>query len=280
MTRKVLPSIQALEAPSGATWEAPSGAFQRWEPVKAALSDEPNTININDQIGESFDGTGVTARLVGSILRKAKGEDVVVNINSPGGDFFEGVTIYNMLREHDGAVNVNVLGLAASAASIIAMAADDLKIAKSAFLMIHNSWGLVMGNQNDMRQASETFAVFDKSMAGVYSDRTGIPTAKIAALMDADTWMDGETAVADGFADGFLASDDVIEDEEQAANAKHKIDVILAKQGVSRSERRKMLSEIASTQNAAGTATQDAGDSGLIEALSQFVADTNKEPAK
>ena len=115
MTLRKLPAVQALEAPKGATWEAPSSAFNHWAPVKAAAADGPNTININDPIGESFDGTGVTARLVGSILRKADGSDVVVNINSPGGDFFEGVTIYNMLREHAGAVSVNVLGLAASA---------------------------------------------------------------------------------------------------------------------------------------------------------------------
>jgi len=274
MTLRKLPAVQALEAPKGSTWEAPSSAFHHWAPVKSAASDDANTININDSIGENYDGTGITSRLVGSILRKSAGKDVVVNVNSPGGDFFEGVTIYNMLREHDGAITVNVLGLAASAASIIAMAADELKIAKSAFMMIHNSWGLVMGNQNDMRQAAETFAVFDKSMANVYADRSGMPAEGIAKLMDADTWMDGETAVEDGFADGFLASDEVVEDKEQATSAKRKVDVMFAKQGVPRSERRKMFGELAGTQDAAGTNTQNAVDNPeLVKALSDLLAE-------
>ncbi len=170
MTQRTLPTVQALNAPHG-TWEAPTSAYDRWLPVKAASSDDKNTINIYDQIGESFDGSGMTAKIVNSVLRKADGETITVNVNSPGGDFFEGVTIYNMLREYDGTVNVNVIGLAASAASIIAMAADELKIAKSGFLMIHNSWGLVIGNQHDMREAADTFSVFDESMANVYADR-------------------------------------------------------------------------------------------------------------
>ena len=139
MTRKTLPSVQAFDAPRGAEFDAPSSALDQWQPVKAASDTDANTINIYDQIGETWDGTGMTARLVNSVLRRAKGDDVQVNVNSPGGDFFEGVTIYNMLREYDGTVNINVIGLAASAASIIAMAADDLKIAKSGFLMMIQS---------------------------------------------------------------------------------------------------------------------------------------------
>ena len=282
MTHRTLPSVQALDAPRGGTWEAPSSAYDKWAPVKAASDDDKNTINIYDQIGESFDGSGMTAKIVNSVLRKAKGEDIKVNINSPGGDFFEGVTIYNMLREHEGAVSVNVIGLAASAASIIAMAADDLNIAKSGFLMIHNSWGLVIGNQHDMNAAAETFAVFDESMANVYADRSGKSLSDIAAMMDKDTWMSGETAVEDGFADGFLASDEVVEDKKKASSAKHKLDVLLAKQGVPRSERRAMFSELNGTQNAAD-ATHNAGSPGhdekISNALSQFLAEIRK-PAK
>lgn len=275
MTHRKLPSVQALDAPHGAEWDAPTSAYDKWAPVKAAAADDKNTINIYDQIGEGFDGSGMTAKIVNSVLRKSDGGDIKVNINSPGGDFFEGVTIYNMLREHEGAISVNVIGLAASAASIVAMAADDLKIAKSAFLMIHNSWGLVIGNQNDMREAAETFAVFDKSMANVYSDRSGKSLSEIASMMDADTWMDGETAVDDGFADGFLKSDEVVEDEKKSASAKHKLDIMLAKQGMPRSERRAMFRELTGTQDAA-EATQDAGSAELSKALSQFLADLKK----
>ncbi|MFT2622165.1 head maturation protease, ClpP-related, partial [Escherichia coli] len=72
--------------------------------------------------------------------------------NSPGGDMFEGLAIYNLLREHEGEVNVKVLGLAASAGSVIAMAGDTVQIARAGFLMIHNAWVVAMGNRNDLRE--------------------------------------------------------------------------------------------------------------------------------
>lgn len=270
MTHKTLPSIQALNAPKGGSYEAPTSAYEHWAPVKAASSDDKNTINILDQIGESFDGSGMTAKIVNSVLRKADGEDITVNVNSPGGDFFEGVTIYNMLREYEGAVNVNVLGLAASAASIIAMAADELKIAKSALMMIHNSWGLVIGNQNDMREAADTFAVFDESMANVYAERSDKNLAEVKSLMDKDTWMSGETAVEDGFADGFLKSDEVVEDKKKAQSAVTKLDVALAKVGMSRSERRDTLKELTTGKPSAAETMPSAGTPELLKALSEL----------
>lgn len=272
MTHKRLKSIQALEAPKGTEWDAPSSVYSVWQPVKAAASDDKNTINILDRIGETFDGSGMTAKLVNSILRNAKGEDITVNVNSPGGDFFEGTTIYNLLREYEGAVNIKVLGVAASAASIIAMAADELKIAKSASIMIHNAWGLVIGNQHDLRSAADTFAVFDESMGAVYADRTGLPMSEIAALMDDETFLSGEKAVDLGFADAFLDSDQVIKDDERSASAKHKIDIILAKNGMPRSERRAIYQELSGTHNAADT-TQNAGSDELAKALSSHLAD-------
>ena len=272
MTHKRLKSIQALEAPKGTEWDAPSSVYSVWQPVKAAASDDKNTINILDRIGETFDGSGMTAKLVNSILRSAKGEDITVNVNSPGGDFFEGTTIYNLLREYEGAVNIKVLGVAASAASIIAMAADELKIAKSASIMIHNAWGLVIGNQHDLRQAADTFSVFDESMGAVYADRTGLPMSEIAALMDDETFLSGEKAVNLGFADAFLDSDQVVKDDERSASAKHKIDIILAKNGMPRSERRAIYQELSGTQNAADT-THNAGSDELAKALSSHLAD-------
>lgn len=269
MTIRTLPSVKAFDAPRKGSYEAPSSAFENWHPVKAAKESD-NTINIYDQIGESWDGTGMTARLVNSVLRRADGGDIQVNINSPGGDFFEGVTIYNMLREYEGSVAINVVGLAASAASVIAMAADDLRIAKSGFLMIHNSWGVVIGNQNDLREAADVFSVFDKAMSGVYASRSGMDESEISSLMDGDFWMTGEDAVEKGFADGLLKSDEVVEDKDKAANAKHRIDKALAKQGVPRSERRALYKELDGTQNATKT-TQNAGDlTGVISALNEL----------
>lgn len=270
MTHRKLPSIKAFDAPKGGVFEAPANAFTHWQPVKAASTDE-NTINVYDQIGENWDGTGLTARLVNSVLRKSQGEKVTVNVNSPGGDFFEGVTIYNMLREYEGEVEVRVIGLAASAASVIAMAADELKIAKAGFLMIHNSWGMVIGNQNDMREASEMFATFDSAMANLYSNRSGIDVKTIAEYMNGEFWMTGEEAVENGFADSFIKSDEITEDEEKVNSVKHRIDIALARQGVPRSERRAMFKEFTGTQNAADNATQNAGElDSLMEAVTNL----------
>lgn len=82
------------------------------------------------------------------------GENVTVNINSPGGDMFEGLAIYNLLREYSGKVTVKVLGIAASAASIIAMAGDEIQIGRGAFLMIHNCWIVMIGNRHDLAKAA------------------------------------------------------------------------------------------------------------------------------
>lgn len=264
---KKLPSVKAFDAPSKGSYEAPSNAYEYWQPVKAANDKGDSVINIYDQIGESWDGSGMTAKIVNSVLRRSDGKAVTVNVNSPGGDFFEGVTIYNMLREYEGEVKVNVVGLAASAASVIAMAADELRIAESGFLMIHNSWGLVIGNQNDMREAADMFAKFDKAMAGVYASRSGIEQDEISDLMAKDFWMTGADAVEKGFADALLTSDEVTKDKEKSASAKYRIDKALAKQGVPRSERRALYKELTGTQNAADETTQNAG---ILTALTEL----------
>src|SRR5690606_22249784 len=120
MSIRKLPKIEALVPPKCLQWEEPDGALARWSPEIRAADD--SGISILGHIGESFDGSGVTARRIAAALRSSGEKDVTVAINSPGGDFFEGVAIYNLLREHKAKVTVKVMGLAASAASVIAMA--------------------------------------------------------------------------------------------------------------------------------------------------------------
>ncbi|MDQ7775267.1 MAG: Clp protease ClpP [Paracoccus aminovorans] len=135
---------------------APPKAFEKWQPelrakAEAAGADSgPFVIDVMDVIGESWDGYGITGRRVGALLRSAGDRDVVVNINSPGGDVFEGLAIYNMLRGHKGDVTVRIVGLAASAASVIAMAGDKIEIARAGFLMIHNTWVFAIGDRHDL----------------------------------------------------------------------------------------------------------------------------------
>ena len=133
-----------------------------------------------------------------------------VYINSGGGDVFAGQAIYSMLKRHSATVNVYVDGLAASIASIIAMAGDNVKMPKNAMLMVHNPWSFGMGNANDFRKLADDLDKVRESMISVYEDKTGMEKESIVELMDAETWMTAEEAVEFGFADE-------IEEEKQVA---------------------------------------------------------------
>lgn len=228
------------------------GIKNRWQSdLKAATSDDDKTINMYDVIGYDYwTGGGITSKMVNSVLRKNKGKAVTVNINSPGGDYFEGVAIYNLLKEHDGDVEINIIGIAASAASIIAMAGNDIKIAENGFLMIHNAWTVSVGNKHDMRSTADTLDQFDNSMIGVYSKKTGISEDEIRQMCDDETWISGNDAVEKGFATSLLDSDEI--DVDDGAKSKYnsslqEIENALAQAGKTRSERRALLKDFTNT---------------------------------
>jgi ATP-dependent Clp protease protease subunit len=206
MSLKQLPELRASGRGRIQSFVLPS-AFAKWSPTITAAAGESTdtTISILDVIGEDWwTGDGVTSKRVAGALRAIGDRDVIVNINSPGGDMFEGVAIYNQLREHKAKVTVNILGVAASAASVVAMAGDEIRIGRPSFLMIHNCWCLAAGNRHDFASLSEQMAPFDAAMADVYQARTGIDLAQIQALMDKESWIGGSAAVADGWADALL----------------------------------------------------------------------------
>jgi ATP-dependent Clp protease, protease subunit len=143
MTLKTLPLAPQLQPCAQLSGEVRPVALERWNPSIRAANEDEYRISIFDPIGfDPWTGEGVTAKRIAAALRTLDGADVTVNINSPGGDMFEGLAIYNLLREYSGKVVVKVLGLAASAASIIAMAGDEVRIARAGFLNIHNCWVL------------------------------------------------------------------------------------------------------------------------------------------
>lgn len=267
MTIKAIREIKAVRLPEAFAFQTDEGAIETWNAALAPKAEVGgNTISILDVIGEDFFGEGVTARRVSAALRRIGDQEVFVDINSPGGDFFEGVAIYNALRAHPQKVTVRILGLAASAASVIAMAGDEIQIGKAGFLMIHNAWVVAIGNRHDLAEAAATIEPFDDAMATVYAERANCEKAEAAAWMDAETWFNGEQAVDVGLADDYLPADQVREDEIRAArhgavNAKRRIDTALAKTGMPRSERRALLADAkGGMQDAAPAATQDAGD--------------------
>jgi len=247
MTIKTLPGVPEGRPCAAVSSQLQPRALDRWNAgVRAAAdSDADRTISIYDVIGQDYwSGEGVTAKRVASALRSMGKGPVTVNVNSPGGDMFEGLAIYNLLREHSGEVTVKVLGLAASAASVIAMAGDTVQIARAGFLMIHNAWVMAIGNRNDLEEVAATLKPFDDAMASVYAARTGQDVKAMAKLMDAETWIGGEAAVADGFADELLASDQVEKGtERQGASAARRMEAQLRASGMPKSAAMRLMSE-------------------------------------
>ena len=243
----------------------------------AAEGDDPNTISIYDVIGEDFwTGGGFTAKRMASALRSIGKNSVTVNINSPGGDMFEGIAIYNLLREHDAKVTINVMGWAASAASIIAMAGDEIRMGLGTFMMVHNAWGAVIGNRHDMRDAAKLFDGFDSAIADIYEARTGSARKQIENLMDAESFMGPSEAVKNGFAD--VIADDIKAPEGDAKNmdrglmARRQTEAALARAGFSRNDRSEMIAALTAPRDAGRPAPRDAGiDPAAVQRLIQSI---------
>ncbi|ELY3051695.1 TPA: head maturation protease, ClpP-related [Klebsiella pneumoniae] len=263
MSKKQLPVAPAGRPCARVTCETLPSALDRWDGgIKAATTDD-NTISVFDVIGQDYWGEGITAKRIAGALRAMNGADVTVNINSPGGDMFEGLAIYNLLREYEGHVTVKVLGIAASAASIIAMAGDDIQIGRGAFLMIHNCWLYAMGNRHDFAELAQSLEPFDTAMADIYAARSGLDIAAVQKLMDAESYIGGSDAVAKGLADSLLSADAVSDGDESPAAALRKLDALLAKTSTPRSERRKLIKAL--TGNTPGAVTDPDGKPGAAE---------------
>jgi ATP-dependent Clp protease protease subunit len=127
--------------------------------------------------------------------------DINVRINSPGGDVFEGLAIFNSLSRHKASVTVTVDGLAASIASIIAMAGDTVEMSANAMMMIHNPWTMAVGDADEMRKTAATLEKITDTLIPIYANRTGADAAIIAEWMNGETWFDAPEAVEGGFAD-------------------------------------------------------------------------------
>ncbi|AOP43667.1 head maturation protease, ClpP-related [Edwardsiella piscicida] len=264
MTKKSLPAAPVGRPCARVSCEVMPHALDHWNSgIRAAQADD-NTISIFDVIGQDYWGDGVTAKRIGAVLRSLNGDDVTVNINSPGGDMFEGLAIYNQLREYEGKVTVKVLGIAASAASIIAMAGDDIQIGRGAFLMIHNCWVVAMGNRHDLEKVARDMEPFDSAMQDIYSARSGLSNDVVAEMMDNETYINGSDAVEKGLADSVLSSDQVSQDDESPSAALRKLDALLAKSNTPRSERRRLLKALSGNTPGA-VATPDGTPSAAAE---------------
>lgn len=248
MGKKCMPAAPAAGARAGVGFELSARAVEMWRPgISAAAQDRTDTtISIFDPIGaDPWTGEGVTDKRIAAALRGMGGKDVEVLINSPGGNLFQGLAIYNLLREYEGKVTVKILGVAASAASFIVMAADEIQVARTGFYMIHNSQVWAAGDRNALAEVADWLKPFDLAMADIYAQRTGLAVADLVEMMDRETWLTATEAVAQGFADGYLASDPVENTEsDRQAHALHRLGAALAKLGMPQAERRKVLNDL------------------------------------
>jgi len=159
-------------------------------------------ILIYEQIGKSWwDGSGVGAKDFITDLNGLDVDDIDLRINSLGGSVFEGNAIYNGLKAHKAKVHVKIDGIAASIASVIAMAGDDIEIPENGMLMIHDPWTYAGGNADDFRAAAEMLDKIKVGITAAYRNKTGKDDKEIANLMTAETWMTAQEAVDMGFAD-------------------------------------------------------------------------------
>jgi len=168
-----------------------------WFDFKASAEAPAADLYLYDEIG----GWGASAAEFIAELSQRKSQHINLHIHSPGGSVFEGHAIFNALRTHPGGVTVYVDGIAASMASVIAMAGKPIKIASNGFLMIHNPWGETSGEASEMRKQADILDKLKDSLVSIYADRSGQEREVIASAMDAETWLSAEEAVAFGLAD-------------------------------------------------------------------------------
>ena len=162
-----------------------------------AAADAPEAnLAIMDEIGF----WGVQAADFRTELNAIKAPKLRVDINSPGGDVFAGVAIHNMLKHSGKEIQVRVLGVAASAASVVAMAGDVIEMPKNTFMMVHNPWGVAIGNAEEMRETADVLDKIGTSILATYQSRTGLPEDELKALLGKDTWLTADEALEKGFA--------------------------------------------------------------------------------
>lgn len=170
---------------------------------------------------ESFWGDEVTPKAFREELNAVAG-NITVWINSPGGNVFAAAEIYTMLRDYPGSVTVKIDAIAASAASVIAMAGDKVQMSPVAMLMIHDPSTIAMGNAKDMEKAIATLNEVKESIINAYAAKSGLSHNRISKLMENETWMNAKKAVELGFADEILFENEAVDVEKMKVDAKER----------------------------------------------------------
>lgn len=180
-------------------------AFQAFKGVpckyRAAARAGRGSIDLYGIIGADWFGDGITSKMVSDSLKAMGSVSAIdVNVNSPGGDVFEGRGIYNLLKEHKAKIEVHVIAEAASAASLIAMAGDTITMGEGSLMMIHRASGLAYGNVDELTKLVNLLKTVDDTMVATYAARSRNTPEQVRAWLDDETWMTADEAVARGFA--------------------------------------------------------------------------------
>lgn len=188
--------------------------------MKLESNPEKKEITMRGFIGDYEDG--ISADQFRDALAEHAGQDVTIYLNSEGGSVTDGLSMFNAIANHDGAVTVHIDALAASIATVLAVAASNVKINSNGKFMIHRCWAAAVGNCSDFRSMAEVMELLDHDIAMSYSEKTGKPEEEMLAMMDAETWMDAETALANGFVD------EIVEVKSKSAKASIEPEKIIA----------------------------------------------------
>lgn len=170
-------------------------ASKSWFRIENKAADDSATIHVYDEIGY----WGVTAKDFVSALGNVSASTINLRLNSPGGDVFDGITIHNALKQHSAKIIVHVDGLAASIASVIAMAGEEIRMAKNSFMMIHNAWTYTAGNAADLEKMADTLTKIDDTLVATYQEKSGAAVQDIRDMMAAETWLSAEESLSKGF---------------------------------------------------------------------------------
>jgi ATP-dependent protease ClpP protease subunit len=175
--------------------------MKQWFNLKKS-ADQAADIFILEQIGEDWwTGNGLTAKaFIDAVTALGDISEINLHINSPGGDVFDGLTIHNFLRRHQARVTVYIEGIAASIASVIAMAGDEIIMPRNTSMFIHNPWSMAAGDSEALRRTADDLDRIKTSLITAYHEKSGLEHDAIAALMDAETYLSAEDALAKGFA--------------------------------------------------------------------------------
>lgn len=180
-----------------------------------SISNSHTVLTLSGPIGDTWFSEGISAKKIKRALDGVSG-DVTIKLNSPGGDVFEGIEIYNYLKSHSANITIEVTALAASAASLVAMGADKVVMLNGATMMIHEASTFCYGNKTDIKKTLNALETIDQSIIDIYKDKTNKTEEELRSMLEGETWLTADEAVAQGFADerASVASTDSEEVEE------------------------------------------------------------------